>query len=1073
MDVVSSQDTQAPAGTQQPSRATKKRRTAAAAAKYGPVLYPDHLVGSIVRIKLTNFLTYSHAEFFPGPSLNMVMGPNGTGKSTVVCAIALGLGGKPDVLGRARELQDFVKHGEDKAVIEIELKGPDNRPIVIARSFERGTNQSSWKLGDRPAKERDIRAEIDSLNIQVDNLWFVLTSRLERWSQFLPQDRVAGFAQMSASELLRETERAVGGREMVEWHEFLIEQREKEVGVQNSLKDTRSKLDVLRKRNQALEADVQRVKERDQIKGQIRLLTARAASLDYEAKRAKYLEAKDQRDNLKKELDSLRALEQPLRVRLANAESDVRDFDQQAQKEKTKFAAESAKISRFMSESTEKAAEADRIRESMAAAERDKARRVKELEKKEREVQGIRDELKDLARKLADYDVIVSADEHAVDLADSGSYLVGLAKQIDECSTRLDANINRMTELRGSRDDLQRQADGVRHQLARKESELAQFDSIQQSKLRALRDFNLDCYNATMWLRENRSQFKMHIFDPICLEINLKDPKYASCVETIIKHRNMTTFVTQCQEDYQMFCRIAIDKHNWRINAVCFDKELSSWRPTVPRSRIAEIGFDFYALDLLEGPEQPVALGRLRLLDDAEREFRLFIAENNMFTVKQAYGQKSTRAAPLTQPRFLVKSVDSEAKERLEADVEALRSELSDIENRVKAVHIDSNKLKKIDDEIREEKTRLLNARSTVVGLKKNYNTTCSKLRRFERDLQERRDIVEQDRNSVPESHEKLIIVCRERAVNARRLQRAYTASSVSFQRRTLAQLNSMQAQVEFDQVQEEIRARSERSTDLEKEFESAKEELKRLKNSARDALDKLEQAMALLTPEEADELREFEETLSEEEVLAQIAALETQANIIAGIDPNIVKEYDERTKEIEDLERTAANFETIANELQERMQSTKERWTGTLRGIVGRLSESFSESLESEVCIDENDDYAKWGIQIRVKFRDSENLQALTATRQSGGTMSKSPFRVVDEINQGMDPRNERMIHRLIVKAACGGETSQYFLITPKLLHDLEYHERMKVLCVFNGPWQSPAIDLAAIVRRKLGRKA
>jgi ABC-type Mn2+/Zn2+ transport system ATPase subunit len=29
--------------------------------------------------------------------MNMVIGPNGTGKSTVVCAIALGLGAKPDV----------------------------------------------------------------------------------------------------------------------------------------------------------------------------------------------------------------------------------------------------------------------------------------------------------------------------------------------------------------------------------------------------------------------------------------------------------------------------------------------------------------------------------------------------------------------------------------------------------------------------------------------------------------------------------------------------------------------------------------------------------------------------------------------------------------------------------------------------------------------------------------------------------------------------------------------------------------------------------------------------------------
>lgn len=38
------------------------------------------------------------------------------------------------------------------------------------------------------------------------------------------------------------------------------------------------------------------------------------------------------------------------------------------------------------------------------------------------------------------------------------------------------------------------------------------------------------------------------------------------------------------------------------------------------------------------------------------------------------------------------------------------------------------------------------------------------------------------------------------------------------------------------------------------------------------------------------------------------------------------------------------------------------------------------------EVHIKENDDYEKWAIEIYVKFRDKEELQLLTAQRQSGG---------------------------------------------------------------------------------------
>lgn len=49
-------------------------------------------------------MTYDFVECTPGPHLNMVIGPNGTGKSTIVSAIALGLGYTPKVSGSAAKL---------------------------------------------------------------------------------------------------------------------------------------------------------------------------------------------------------------------------------------------------------------------------------------------------------------------------------------------------------------------------------------------------------------------------------------------------------------------------------------------------------------------------------------------------------------------------------------------------------------------------------------------------------------------------------------------------------------------------------------------------------------------------------------------------------------------------------------------------------------------------------------------------------------------------------------------------------------------------------------------------------
>lgn len=45
--------------------------------------------------------TYDTCEVHPGPNLNLIVGANGTGKSSIVCAVCLGLAGKPSFIGRA------------------------------------------------------------------------------------------------------------------------------------------------------------------------------------------------------------------------------------------------------------------------------------------------------------------------------------------------------------------------------------------------------------------------------------------------------------------------------------------------------------------------------------------------------------------------------------------------------------------------------------------------------------------------------------------------------------------------------------------------------------------------------------------------------------------------------------------------------------------------------------------------------------------------------------------------------------------------------------------------------------
>ena len=136
--------------------------------------FSKHPPGSILRVKLKNFVTYADIEFEPGPNMNLVIGPNGSGKSTLVCAICLGLGYPPSVLGRATALADFVQHNKEFAEIEIELADKE-KSIVVKRRIKKDKNTSTYYLNGKQDTLAKVQELMAKFNIQIDNLWYVFS----------------------------------------------------------------------------------------------------------------------------------------------------------------------------------------------------------------------------------------------------------------------------------------------------------------------------------------------------------------------------------------------------------------------------------------------------------------------------------------------------------------------------------------------------------------------------------------------------------------------------------------------------------------------------------------------------------------------------------------------------------------------------------------------------------------------------------------------------------------------------------------------------------------------------------
>lgn len=180
--------------------------------------------GSIMRIELKHFMTHQHTVLVPSSGVNFILGANGSGKSSIVCAMCLGLGGTPSNMERGGDLKAFVMNGKDQATIKILLKGRhyDSGDWEITRTIvgREGRGSNRWSINGAERTNEEAQSFLrGALSINMDN-----------FCMFLPQERVGNFSRMSPDELLLSTMHAAN-RELVDLHASVV-RMEKNAGTE-------------------------------------------------------------------------------------------------------------------------------------------------------------------------------------------------------------------------------------------------------------------------------------------------------------------------------------------------------------------------------------------------------------------------------------------------------------------------------------------------------------------------------------------------------------------------------------------------------------------------------------------------------------------------------------------------------------------------------------------------------------------------------------------------------------------------------------------------------------------------
>ncbi|KNB42364.1 p-loop containing nucleoside triphosphate hydrolase protein [Blastocystis sp. subtype 4] len=148
-----------------------------------------------------NFMTYGDVVFNASPRLNIIIGQNGSGKSTIACAVCLALGEDIKLLLRGNRLEEFIRYGEREARVKMFLKG-ETSVISVEVRIRQGV--TDYYINNKPQKKEKLKELRRVLKIDLNNL-----------CQFLPQDRVADFVSQTPQKRLREFEKSVGGESFV------------------------------------------------------------------------------------------------------------------------------------------------------------------------------------------------------------------------------------------------------------------------------------------------------------------------------------------------------------------------------------------------------------------------------------------------------------------------------------------------------------------------------------------------------------------------------------------------------------------------------------------------------------------------------------------------------------------------------------------------------------------------------------------------------------------------------------------------------------------------------------------
>ncbi|XP_068235097.1 structural maintenance of chromosomes protein 5-like isoform X2 [Palaemon carinicauda] len=674
------------------------------------------------------------------------------------------------------------------------------------------------------------------------------------------------------------------------------------------------------------------------------------------------------------------------------------------------------------------------------------------------------------------YESLPAADEEEV-----RKKMQKLTQDISSGSTKLAEICNEIEELIAENRENKRRIQSYKTQI-----EAAQ--DVRQQRFELLRKKSVDAYKAAKWLEDNSGQFTSPFYMPICILINLRDSAFADVVESTISFNDLIAFVFHDKEDMNKF-KSMMDRMKLRVNIIhSAPSDLSSYKSPFPLNMIRHWGFDTYMSDVIDAPPAilsylhkqykihsiPIArkdelkttynnlpdnialffMGKLRVLRSHSRYDNERITESS--TVREGSLLKIIYDNKLISDCEEGMGKCEERNKIIDKSIEALKTQENDLGSKLSAW--------------RNDKQGYLSREQSRIQLQKRITAKKAQIKKCE--TQKFDEVVEEN-----QMQNKLIRIFKSRLNCLKEVEEMIDGTALPDYFKLMGEMKSKGLYIK--NMKEIIDQKGEKLKALQGERAQKEEERMVVK---REAVELLGQLCSALNVKRYDGItRELIATFSkmtEEETESKLCDLKARRDCLLTADEQEIIDFNQREATILSLKKNLKDCQEKSARHHENIEKVRSLWLPSITELIQNISRSFTGFMarlgcsgEVELTHEDEHDYSKYGIAIYVKFRGADKLRILTAQHQSGGeralatalymlslqNLTSVPFRCVDEINQGMDPVNERSMLSMLIETAAKEESSQYFFVSPKLLRGLQYSDRVNTMVVFNGPANVP----------------